>query len=89
MMATSLLPKPLETDTDVELVEGYGDIAVERWQRTHAFRPGRRRHSPYMCCCLACADGRELMGLTAFKPSWRSLVPELLPVTVGVKDGAS
>lgn len=89
MMATSLLPKPLDVAADVQVVEGYGDIAVDRWQRTDAFRSGRRQHSPSICCCLVCADGRDLMGLTAFKPSWRSLVPALLPVTVGVNGGAS
>jgi hypothetical protein len=68
-MASSLLPKPPSEWPDSDIVESYGDIAVERWQRTDSWREGRRKHSPTNCPCFACADGRELLGLTPFKPS--------------------
>lgn len=69
MAAPSLLPKPAGDWPGAETVESYGEVAVERWQHTDAHRPGRRKHSPTTCSCLACADGREVTGMTPFKPS--------------------
>lgn len=59
-----------------QAVETYGDVAIERWQaQPQSGRGSRGPHRPNVCVCISCSDGRALLGMQPFRPSWRALFP--------------